>query len=85
MAQRGGANAWMFYGLQTPDALPYRLDKLIDGEWRVMGWYGYRDEQDRAARDGIGSAEQAASAIGGVCRIVECDAMAFRSEWKAVA
>ena len=85
MGQRGGLNAWMFYQLECPTRLPYRVDKLLDGEWRVMGWYGYRDERERLLADGIGSAAQACEVLGGVCRIVETSKTAFKREWKAVA
>ena len=67
------------------DTTWWGFEHRCGGEWRVMGWYGYRDERERMLADGIGSAAQACEVLGGVCRIVETSKTAFKREWKAVA
>lgn len=79
-------NGFLFFGMRRPGALPYRVEKFIDGEWRAMGWYAHRDEAARVIADGIGSAAKASeNGFGGQCRVVATGAFQHREEWRGVA
>jgi hypothetical protein len=75
VSTKRGANGWLFWGIIKPGRLPFRVEKLIAGQWRAMAWIGTRELAERLIANGL----------GGECRVVDVGEDAYRVEWRDVA